>query len=63
MMIPTLWLIKFCIKINGYGKTLASVKERLSIHLSEYQHVFKNKTKKFFDTTTRLWGIPGKIGK
>jgi SRSO17 transposase len=36
-------------KINDYGKTLACIKDRLSVHLSEYQHVFKNKTKKYFD--------------
>jgi SRSO17 transposase len=32
-----------------YGKTLASAYNRLSSYLSEYQLIFKNKTKKFFD--------------
>jgi len=32
-----------------YGKTLASANIRLVDYLSEYQWIFKNKTKKFFD--------------
>ena len=36
-------------KKNEYGKTLASIRERLSTHLAEYQHLFYNRTKRFFD--------------
>ena len=36
-------------KNNQYGKTLTSALERLSVHLAEYQHIFRNRTKKFFD--------------
>ena len=32
-----------------YGKTLSRAANRLGDYLSEYQHVFKNRTKKFFD--------------
>ena len=34
---------------NGYGETLAHSASRLGAHLSDYQFVFKNKTKTFFD--------------
>lgn len=33
---------------KNYGKTLVSILERLSVHLSDYQGVFRNSTKKFF---------------
>jgi hypothetical protein len=36
-------------KSNEYGKTLASIKEMLSVHLAEYQLILHNKTKHFFD--------------
>jgi SRSO17 transposase len=36
-------------KDNEYGKTLASVIQRLSDHTIEYKHVFCNRTKNFFD--------------
>jgi len=32
-----------------YGKTLIDAVARLNSHLSEYQHIFKNSTKTFFD--------------
>ncbi len=34
---------------KNYGKTLAESVNRLDSYLSEYQYIFKSKTKKFFD--------------
>lgn len=44
--------IEFLTKISKnkeYGETLTQQASRLGLHLSEYQSVFKNKTKQFFD--------------
>ena len=37
------------LKNRKYGETLTRQASRLGLHLSEYQSIFKNKTKKFFD--------------
>lgn len=34
---------------KNYGKTLNAAISRLEVYLSEYQYIFRNKTKKFFD--------------
>ena len=36
------------LKNKNYGETLSGLASRLGLHLSEYQHIFKNKTKSFF---------------
>ena len=36
------------IKTKKYGETLTGLASRLGLHLSGYQHIFKNRTKQFF---------------
>jgi len=36
------------LKNRKYGETLTGMASRLGLHLSDYKHIFKNKTKRFF---------------
>lgn len=40
--------LKKLLKSKKYGETLTGLASRLGLHLSGYQHIFKNKTKRFF---------------
>ena len=42
------WLIQVKNR-NGYGETMGAVVSRLESYLTEYEHIFRSKTKRFFD--------------